>query len=46
MNNIEEQLALLEMMKHGFGVVRTEEEIQDDLDKEYQERMKREWERE
>ena len=42
MNNIEEQLALLEMMKHGFGVVRTEEEIQDDLDKEYQERMKRE----
>ena len=42
MNNIQEQLQLLEMMKHGFGVVRTEEEIQDDLDKEFQERMKRE----
>ena len=42
MNNIEEQLALLEMMKQGFGKVRTEEEVQDDLDKEFQERMKRE----
>ena len=40
MNNIQEQLELLEMMKHGFGVVRTEEEIQDDLDKEFAERMK------
>ena len=42
MNNIQEQLQLLEMMKQGFGVVRTEEEIKDDLDKEFQERMKRE----
>ena len=42
MNNIEEQLKLLEMMKQGFGKVRTEEEIQDDLDREYQERTKRE----
>ena len=42
MNNIQEQLQLLEMMKQGFGVVRTEEEIQDDLDREHQERMKRE----
>ena len=42
MNNIEEQLKLLEEMKKGFGKVRTEEEIQDDLDKEFQERMKRE----
>ena len=41
-NNITEQLELLEMMKHGFGVVRTEEDIQDDLDREFQERMKRE----
>ena len=41
-NNIKEQLELLEMMKNGFGKVRTEEEIQDDLDKEFQERMKRE----
>ena len=39
MTNIEEQLQLLEMMK-GFGHVRTEEEVQDDLDKEFQERMK------
>ena len=46
MNNIQEQLALLEMMKHGFGKVRTEEEVQDDLDKEFQERMKLERERE
>ena len=43
-NNIQEQLELLEMMKHGFGKVRTEEEIQDDLDREFQERMKREQE--
>ena len=42
MNNIQEQLQLLEMMKQGFGKVRTEEEVQDDLDKEFQERMKRE----
>ena len=42
MNNIQEQLALLEEMKRGFGVVRTQEEIEDDIDKEYQERMKRE----
>ena len=41
-DNISEQLELLEMMKQGFGKVRTEEEIQDDLDREYQERMKRE----
>ena len=41
-DNIQEQLELLEMMKQGFGVVRTEEQIQDDLDKEFQERMKRE----
>ena len=41
-DNIEEQLKLLEEMKRGFGKVRTEEEIQDDLDREYQERMKRE----
>ena len=41
MNNIEEQLQLLEMMKQGFGKVRTEEEVQDDLDREYQERMKK-----
>lgn len=41
MNNIEEQLKLLEEMKRGFGKVRTEEEIQDDLDREFQERMKK-----
>ena len=41
-NNIQEQLELLEMMKQGFGKVRTEEEVQDDLDREFQERMKRE----
>ena len=46
MNNIQEQLQLLEMLKQGFGVVRTEEEIQDDLDKEFEERMKREREQE
>ena len=40
MNNIQEQLQLLEMMKQGFGKVRTEEEIQDDLDREFEERMK------
>lgn len=40
-DSIEQQLELLEMMK-GVGKVRTEEEIQDDLDREYQERMKRE----
>ena len=42
MNNIQEQLELLEMMKKGFGKVRTEEEIEDDLDREFKERMKRE----
>ena len=46
MNNIQEQLQLLEMMKQGFGEVRTEEQIQDDLDKEYQERMKKQAEQE
>ena len=35
-DNITEQLELLEMMKNGWGVVRTEEEIQTDLDKEFQ----------
>lgn len=40
-DNVQEQLQLLEMMK-GIGKVRTEEEIQDDLDREFQERMKRE----
>ena len=45
-DNIQEQLELLEMMKHGFGKVRTEEEIQTDLDKEFEERMKREREQE
>ena len=44
-DNIQESLELLEMMKQGFGKVRTEEEIQDDLDREFQERMKREEER-
>ena len=33
-------------MKKGFGKVRTEEEIQDDLDKEFAERMKRQAEQE
>ena len=41
-DNIAESLELLEMLKKGVGKVRTEEEIQDDLDKEFQERMKRE----
>ena len=41
MNNIQEQLRLLEEMKRGFGKVRTEEEIQDDLDREFEEQMKR-----
>ena len=41
-DNIKESLELLEMMKKGFGKVRTEEEVQDDLDKEFAERMKRE----
>ena len=45
-DNVQEQLELLEMMKQGFGKVRTEEEIQDDLDREFQERMKREREQE
>ena len=46
MNNIEEQLRLLEEMKKGFGKVRTEEEIQDDLDREFQEQMKKQAEQE
>ena len=41
-NHINEQLRLLEEMKRGFGKVRTEEEVQTDLDKEFAERMKRE----
>lgn len=41
-DNISEQLRLLEEMKRGFGKVRTEKEIQDDLDREFEERMKRE----
>ena len=41
-DNIQEQLKLLEEMKRGFGKVRTDEEIKDDLDREFQERMKRE----
>lgn len=41
-NNIEEQLRLLEEMKNGYGKVRTQEEIETDLDREFQERMKRE----
>ena len=42
MNNIQEQLKLLEEMKLGYGKVRSEEEIKDDLDREFKERMKRE----
>ena len=45
-DNIQEQLELLEMMKNGFGKVRTQEEIQDDLDKEFQEQMKKQAEQE
>lgn len=41
-DNIQEQLELLEMLKKGVGVVRTEQEVQDDLDREFQERLKRE----
>ena len=41
----DEQLRLLEEMKQGFGKVRTEEEIEDDLDRAFQEKMKREAER-
>ena len=40
-DNIQESLELMEMLK-GVGKVRTDEEIQDDLDREFQERMKRE----
>ena len=40
-DNIKESIELLEMMK-GIGKVRTQEEIQDDLDKEYKERMEQE----
>ena len=40
-DNIRESLKLLEMMK-GVGVVRTEEEIQDDLDRAFKERMEQE----
>ena len=39
-DNITEQLELLEMMK-GVGKVRTQEEIETDLDREFQERMKK-----
>ena len=46
MNNIEEQLKLLEEMKRGFGVVRTEEQIQDDLDREFAEQMRKQAEQE
>ena len=46
MNNIQEQLQLLEMMKQGFGKVRTAEEIETDLDREFQERMKKQAEQE
>lgn len=45
-DNIKEQLELLEMMKQGIGKVRTEEEIKDDLDREYEEQIKREREQE
>ena len=41
-DNIKESLELLEMLKKGVGKVRSQEEIEDDLDKEFQERMKRE----
>lgn len=40
-DNIAEQLELLEMMK-GVGKVRTEEEIQTDLDREFKERLRKE----
>ena len=40
-DNVQESLELLEMMK-GVGKVRSEEEIQDDLDRAFQEKMKRE----
>ena len=40
-----DHLKIIEEMKNGIGVVRTEEEIQDDLDREFQEKMKREAER-
>ena len=40
-DNIEQQLELLEMMK-GIGKVRTEQEIEDDLDREFKERMEQE----
>ena len=46
MNNIEEQLKLLEEMKRGFGVVRTQEQIETDLDREFKERMKKQAEQE
>ena len=40
-----EHMKIIEEMKVGFGKVRSEEEIQDDLDREFQEKMKREAER-
>lgn len=45
-DNVQEQLELLEMMKSGWGVVRTQEQIETDLDREFQQRMKREREQE
>ena len=44
-DNLQESSELLEMMKQGFGKVRTEEEIEDDLDRAFKEKMKREAER-
>ena len=44
MNNNQESAELLEML-NGVGKVRTQEEIEDDLDREFQEKMKREAER-
>ena len=41
-DKMKEQLEFIEKMRTGFGIVRTEEQIQDDLDKEFEERMKRE----
>ena len=41
-DNIKESLELLEMLKKGVGKVRSQEEIEDDLDREYKERMERE----
>ena len=40
-DNITESLELLKMMK-GIGKIRTQEEIEDDVDREYKERMEQE----